>query len=327
MRNTAIEWAHHTFNPWEGCEKVSDACKNCYAETHAERWGHKLGGKRLPLWGPGSRRKFRSDAYWKQPLKWNRAAVAAGERHRVFCMSLGDFFETLPAGHPDWEKMAHARYRTSKLIEATPQLDWLLLTKRPENIMRFWDRKTKPEYDNVWLGTTVENQSTADERLPHLLRVAATVHFISCEPLLGAVDIEAWLLTPQPVTHPNLDIPDGERLGSIERSGDRLDYWGHGRIDWVIAGGESGTGARPTHPAWFRQLRDHCARSDTPFLFKQWGAWAPREHCDDRVLARAKNRRIMNRLGSMSGPEMVHVGKKKAGRLLDSVEHNEVPTP
>lgn len=166
MENSKIEWTTHTFNPWWGCVKVSAGCEHCYAETFSKRTGHSI-------WGPAkttSRRLF-TDKHWAEPLKWNETAQQAGERHRVFCASMADVFED----HP---QVIDARQRLFELIDRTPYLDWLLLTKRPENIRRLWpfgwydDQYTWP---NIWLGTSVENQIAADTRIPHLLGIPATV--------------------------------------------------------------------------------------------------------------------------------------------------------
>lgn len=325
---TSIEWCDRTFNPWEGCEKVSPACKNCYAETRAVRFGHSKGGKHLPLWGPGSRRKWRSDAYWRQPLKWNREAAELGERHRVFCMSLGDVFERLP-DHPDDARMMDERRRLFDLIRATPHLDWLLLTKRPENISWILDGDTFP---NVWLGTTVENPETAAERIPHLLRYPAAVYFVSCEPLLAPVDLSRWLGN---VT--GYEFRPGHSVGADSLTA-RVG------VRWVIAGGESGRGARPSHPDWFRSLRDQCAAADVPFLMKQWGEWAPRSHHRDVPIIGSTRWGTVGHGGTWfesttpwNGHDddghgdheamMVRLGKKAAGRLLDGEEHTDFPEP
>ncbi|WP_296639330.1 DUF5131 family protein [Roseinatronobacter sp.] len=176
--NTKIEWATHTFNPWWGCTKVSEACKNCYAETWAKRVGQTV-------WGPKQQRRLMSDQHWKQPLKWDRDAVASGIRPRVFCASIADVFE-------DRDELHVHRTRLFDLIEQTPQLDWLLLTKRPQNVARMarWNDRWP---DNVWLGTTVELQSRAEELLPYLEDIPARVRFISAEPLLGPLSIKKWL--------------------------------------------------------------------------------------------------------------------------------------
>jgi protein gp37 len=236
MMNSKIEWCDHTFNPWVGCTKISPACDHCYAEG----WAKRTGG--AALW-QGERRRT-SVQNWRQPLKWDRAAASAGVRAKVFCASLADVFDNqVPQ---EWRTDLWA------LIRSTPHLDWLLLTKRPQNIEKFvpfdWP---DTGYQNVWLGTTVENQAEADRRIPHLLSVPARVRFLSCEPLLGSIEFS--------------DVSrrsDAARmLGKPALSG----------IHWVIAGGESGPGARPMHPAWARSLRDQCKAASVAFFMKQMG--------------------------------------------------------
>jgi protein gp37 len=225
-KNSSIEWTHHTFNPWWGCTKVSQACKFCYAEV----WARRTGGH---FWGPRAPRRFFGEQHWKEPLKWNAEAGALGSRFRVFCASMADVFEYRAELTPWREKLW-------ELIERTPHLDWLLLTKRPQRIALHNPWGTWPA--NVWLGTTVENQRTGDERIPHLLDNYAPVRFLSCEPLIGRISIPPYL-----------------------RAG----------VGWVIAGGESGGKSRPSDPAWMRDLRDQCRDAGVPFLFKQWGNWSP----------------------------------------------------
>ena len=218
--NSKIEWTHHTFNPWTGCTKISAACDHCYAEAWAKRSGHVE-------WGPhGSRRRTKT---WGNPIKWNKAAVENGIRYRVFCASLADVFDNHKSIEPEW------RWELWSLIKETPHLDWLLLTKRPQNIPRYLPDDWGDGYENVWLGTTVENQSEYDRRKHHMVRVPAKVHFLSMEPLIGPVD-----------------------MGDMDGLG------------WVITGGESGGKFRPANPDWFRSLRDQCAAKNVPFLFKQW---------------------------------------------------------
>jgi protein gp37 len=250
--DTRIEWATHTFNPWSGCQKVSPACDHCYAETQAKRAPRTFGG-----WGPGAERKRTSESYWRQPLLWNKRAAKDGARPRVFCASMADVFDNaVPEG---W------RRELWELIAATPYLDWLLLTKRPQNIAKMLPPLWGRGWANVWLGTTVENQAEADRRIPHLLAMPAAKRFLSCEPLLGPADLRR--------------IQYGAAQWTDALSG--MIYYGPGtapigpRIDWVIAGGESGAHARPSHPDWFRSLRDQCQAAGVPFFFKQWGEWRP----------------------------------------------------
>jgi protein gp37 len=270
-KNSKIEWTHHTFNPWWGCTRVSAACKHCYAESWAKRVGKKI-------WGPKAPRRFFGEAHWSEPLKWNREAIKNEDRARVFCASMADVFEARPDLNPWREKLW-------TLIGETPQLDWLLLTKRPERIL-----KTVPWSSawpkNVWVGTTVEDQESAEERLPHLARVPAAVRFISAEPLLSELRIENW-------------------LGSS--------------IDWVITGGESGPHARPSSPSWFRNLMIQCMQADVPFHFKQWGDWAPGQGINLAAARKAERE-------AQDGTVMIRLGKKAAGRLLDGETWDGLPT-
>ncbi len=232
-KDSRIEWTHHTFNPWWGCVKVSAACDHCYAEA----WARRLG---TDVWGPHSGRRFFGNAHWNQPVRWNKDAEASGERRRVFCASMADVFENR-------KDLVPHRLRLFDLIGRTPHLDWLLLTKRIHLV-----RKQLPKgYEfprNVWLGTTVEDERSAGKRLDYLLAFKTpSVRFVSCEPLLGAIDLRPYLT-----------------------KGDRGT-----RIDWVIAGGESGAGARPMEPHWPEDLRQQCQEARVPFHFKQWGHWGP----------------------------------------------------
>ncbi len=229
--NTAISWTDHTFNPWWGCVKISPACTNCYAAA----FDHRLNGDH---WGPKSDRKFFGDKHWSEPLKWNRAAEKTGIRSRVFCASMADVAEDRP-------DLVEPRARLFKLIQQTPWLDWLLLTKRPENLPKMlpWCMDgTHHAWKNVWIGTTVENQEYAELRIPLLLAAPATVHFLSMEPLLGPVDLAAA-------------SPNARSYAED--------------LDWVIVGCESGKGARRSEPQWYRSLRDQCETARVPFFLKQ----------------------------------------------------------
>jgi protein gp37 len=214
--NSKIEWTDHTFNPWIGCQKVSPGCDRCYAEAMMD---HRYGRVK---WGPHGERVRTSIANWRKPKQWARAAV--GERPRVFCASLADVFDNkAPAG---------ARGDLFDLIRATPELDWLLLTKRPENIKRFLPADWGSGWANVWLGTTCEDQENYNRRWPVLNAVPAKVRFISYEPAIGP--LEPW-----------------------------------GKPDWIICGGESGSGARTMDPQWARDVMAYCAIGDIAFFMKQ----------------------------------------------------------
>ena len=354
MQNSKIEWTDHTFNPWEGCTRVSPGCANCYAETRNQRFA---GGANF---GPGAPRRRTSAANWRQPLKWDREAAEAyndwaghetlhggnpryaePRRPRVFCASLADWL--------DDEVPIEWLADLLDLIRRTPNLDWLLLTKRPQN----WDRRLRKVHEllcfptlhspdeqktrnwcyywlngappqNVWIGTTVEDQARADERIPHLLSIPARVRFLSCEPLLGPVR-----------------LPIGSVMAGFPR---HITAAGHAvgaplAIHWVICGGESGPKARPMHPDWARSLRDQCAAAGVPFLFKQWGEWTPGENLErggrlpcayfagDRWDFSTQTDKQSENCHADDSPDVYRVGKAAAGRLLDGKEHNEFPTP
>jgi len=245
--NSKIEWTHHTFNPWTGCTKISPACDHCYAERWAKRSGHVK-------WGPNAERQRTKPGTWHGPEKWNSVAGKTGQRLRVFCASLSDVFDNHRSIKDHW------REDLWDLIYRTPNLDWLLLTKRPQNIEHYLPKDWGRGWPHVWLGTTVEDQTEANRRIPYLLRVPAKVRFLSCEPMLGPIDL----------THVNDDsivMIDALRgLGGWPVAHAEVGP----RIHWVIAGGESGAKYRPADPNWFRSLRNQCADAGVPFLFKQW---------------------------------------------------------
>ncbi len=286
--NSKIEWTTNTFNPWEGCTKVSAGCQNCYAEAQAKRFGRVQ-------WGPNGTRRVASENYWRQPINWNKKAEGAAERPRVFCASLADVFEDWqgpmmdnsgfalnagPVGDGTWDKsrwwianhtssplitMDDCRRRLFNLIDATPNLDWLVLTKRPENIARMMPAYFPGGYiaeagrmnqegprPNVWLGTSVEDQAAADTRIPHLLNIPAVVRFLSMEPLLGPVDLT------------RVRNPGGETTFGPMNS------FSFG-IDWAILGGESGQRMRPCDIEWIRSIRDQCKAANVACFIKQLG--------------------------------------------------------
>lgn len=259
---TAISWTDHTFNPWWGCQRVSPGCEHCYAETFAKRTGKDVWGKQAP-------RRLFGEKHWNEPLRWNRTALADfGRPARVFCASMADVFE-------DRRDLDVERMRLWRLIEQTPNLHWQLLTKRPQNVAALapWGDAWPP---NVWLGTTVEDQRRADERIPVLLDTAAKVRFLSCEPLLGPLDLSRWLY---------LEWMDALRLPGEPQSFRGEGGWGRemfasltqrrSDVDWVIVGGESGPRHRPLNLGHARDLRDQCLAAGVPFFFKQVGGRTP----------------------------------------------------
>lgn len=390
-QDSSIEWTDHSFNPWIGCTKVHQGCTNCYAEAGFDKRKH------WAKWGPNGTRVMTSDENWSKPKAWNKAAKAAGVRHRVFCASLSDVFEDWDGGvssarfingrvitdevwvTPNGEFRRHSspaaaeilerqgmrrarlddvRRRLFALIDDTPHLDWLLLTKRPENIRRMWmlfdyqvgGGKRTLSFDepnllnaetlrpNVWLGTSISDQASADTQIPELLkcRDLSPVLFLSAEPLLGPID-----LTRIPTgiwSYGHVDVMSGYLCG--DEPDEMYDYeadphgwvrnpageWDRGEygVDWVIVGGESGHGARPVHPAWVRSIRDQCQAAGVAFFFKQWGEWAPWTPDDAHDVFctpdRAKNHVWPD--GAIS----LKVGKKSAGRILDGREWSEFPT-
>jgi protein gp37 len=223
---SAIEWTDATFNPWIGCTRIGPGCDHCYAEDlMARRYGRVE-------WGAGKARSRTSPANWRKPVAWNAKAAAFvaehGRRRRVFCASLADVFDN--------DAPAEWRADLFDLIRNTPDLDWLLLTKRIGNAPRFLPADWGDGYGNVWLGSTVVNQAEADRDLEKLRAVPAAIRFLSIEPLLGPID--------------------------------RLDLAG---VDWVITGGESGPRARSMRVEWIRSIRDQCQADGVAFFHKQYG--------------------------------------------------------
>lgn len=295
---TEIAWADSTFNPWIGCTKVSPACDHCYASVSTPARSMNI------AWGPGQRRHRTKT--WGDPVKWDKAHEAFyaqhGRRQRVFCASLADVFDN--EVDPTWLADLF------RLIEATPNLDWLLLTKRIGNVERMVEASAPFHRlaPNVWLGATVVNQEEADRDIPKLLATPARVRFLSIEPMLGPVDLQPWLA----------------RNASPGPNGTFSDRTGvNGRLHWVICGGESGHGARPIHLSWVRSIRDQCAAAGVPFLWKQWGEWIPagQPYPDAHVFPPIREFGY-----DEEGRHRLHrIGKKATGRLLDGQEHNGFP--
>lgn len=293
---TGIEWCDSTFNPWVGCTKISPGCDNCYAEQLSKRWWGEEG-----LWSGSVR--VAGDAMWRKPLSWNRAAAKSGKRHLVFCASMSDVFDN--------QAPIAARERLFDLIKQTPALTWLLLTKRPQNFGKLLPADWGDGYKNVWLGVSVEDQRNGNIRIPHLLATSAAKRFISYEPALGPINFR----------HIDADGAGSKEFCQINAlTGKQSDMARPcpdvPRIDWIIAGGESGRHARPAKAEWFSALRDECAAASVPFFFKQWGEWIP-----------AGQRTSQGRL-VITGPDkppMQRVGKTCAGYKLDDQTHREFP--
>lgn len=250
-----IAWTHHTFNPWWGCVEVTDECSRCYAKAFAKRTGHDVWGKL------GARREF-GDKHWAEPLRWDREAAEAGERRRVFCASMADVFED----HPVPERN---RTRVFELIEATPNLDWLLLSKRPENMTAMAPRAWAGGWPrHVWAGTSAGSQPSVDRFATHILQVPASVRFLSAEPMLSAVD----LLHVQGVAPSwSVDVLRGGTwdLGKGTFFEGFLNHSDMGRISWVIIGGESGNRHRELDVDAAEALAAQCEAAQVPVFVKQ----------------------------------------------------------
>lgn len=326
---TRIEWTDATWGPVTGCTKVSSGCDNCYAESIATRFA---GTKAYPDGFKVTLRPERLD----QPLRWKRP-------RRIFVNSMSDLF------HQDVPDEYIARVWA--VMALAPQHTFQVLTKRHGRMRSLLSSPTFPRMveaaarplanerrldwlesrgwtyplPNVWLGVSVEDQKTADLRIPALLDTPAAVRWLSCEPLLGPVDlsdhIDRWceddcgtcdwghcnqaaVAVRRDYTH---DDPNYVSMLSVCAA--------HRGIDWVVVGGESGPRARPMHPDWARSLRDQCAAAGVPLVFKQWGEWAP------DVSSRPQARRLVQ----VDGTWMGRYGKKAAGRELDGATHDGYP--
>ena len=318
--NTKIEWTDATWNCVVGCTKVSEGCARCYAERFAARFPDRFGGvSRMTEHGPRWTGKIvlRPEAL-DLPLRWRKP-------RRIFVNSMSDLFhEDVPDEFIDrvFAVMALAPHHTFMVLTKRPERMMKHLTAPDRDEVIGWkahelyeqlggDYRRVPALTtregtistaslqphakswplpNVWLGVSVENQRAADERIPLLLQTPAAVRFLSCEPLLGPVDLKPYLEPYIRTKH------DGSKRGTV---------WADPGIDWIIVGGESGPGARPMHPDWVRSIRDQCKAAEVPFFFKQWGEW---------------------KLSWMAGEyQWMRVGKKAAGRLLDGRTWDELP--
>ncbi len=259
-----IEWTTHTFNPWWGCSRVSPGCRFCYADDQAKRYGHQV-------WRRHGLRRMLSEQNWNRPLKWNREAERAGETVKVFSASMADVFED----HPD---VAEPRKRLWDVIESTPWLTWQLLTKRPENVNRMVPWTGRWPYDwpaNVWLGTSVENQRYADQRVPELYGTNAHTLFLSCEPLLGPVNLGLGVNHADHARDHILSDQGWDCLDCSDEDTGMTVPWtvpGDPRLRWCIIGGESGPRARPAELRWIRDLLAQCRDAQVAPFVKQLGS-------------------------------------------------------
>jgi protein gp37 len=285
--NSAISWTDHTFNPWIGCTRVSPACDGCYA---AALMGGEGGRFNRAQWGgPGKGQGTRDRTKdWRKPRKWNREAAEAPGQTFVFCASLADVFDN--AAPAEW------RRDLFNLIRETPNLTWLLLTKRPGMIVRLFREAMRLERDASWpqnaaIGCSIVNQVEANRDLPMLLGAKGALRpafaFVSMEPLLGPVDLTFGLRSRWPTCGCSRGYGPLEGMTFLANDGaERFTCCEHPvssdpspGLDWVITGGETNQGshlARPADPDWYRSLRDQCAQAGVPFHFKQWGEWQPK---------------------------------------------------
>lgn len=337
-----IEWTEASWNPIRGCSRVSDGCRHCYAEGQAARIIKMDRGRGVPD-GDGSYDGLLAkggqwngqikvvDSAMDQPLRWKRP-------RKIFVNSMSDLFhENVQDDVID---------RVFDVMARAPQHTYQILTKRPERMMQYLNDAGRPHragskffvasdgtsspwpLANVWLGVSVEDNATARERIPFLLQSPAAVRWLSIEPLLGPISMRwfpAWPENP-PYTAENPYNGGGTN---------HLD--GLRRLDWIVVGGESGPKARPMHPQWVRVLRDQCAEAGVPFLFKQWGEWAPGENVERASglvpiasLVGGEWKIGMEDLASLGGhvddePDLYRIGKGSAGRLLDGELHDGYP--
>ncbi|MDH7578499.1 MAG: phage Gp37/Gp68 family protein [Bacillota bacterium] len=310
VSQTKIEWADAVWNPVTGCTPVSEGCQNCYAKRMATRLRGRFG---YPEDEP-FRVTLHEDRV-EEPLRWRKPK-------RIFVCSMGDLF------HPDVS--TNYQEQVWRVMLSTDKHTFLVLTKRSERMRNeikhvyariFADPEMKHHRvpDNIWLGVTAENQQAVDERIPILLQIPAAVHWVSCEPLLGPVDL--------------LHVDGNDVLSPATD-----DFWNEleelrpAHLDWIVVGGETGPNARPMHPDWVRSLRNQAVAAGVPFFFKSWGEYIPSYDAGERSSERGQYNRTIGECWVKSsyrfpddGQVMVKVGKKAAGRLLDGRTWDEVP--
>lgn len=350
---TAIEWTDATWTPirarsdnigWH-CEHVSEGCRNCYAEGINRRVGTGLSFK-PGLLGPGGATVFLDEKMLLAPLKWKKP-------RRIFVCSMTDLFADFV--RDEWIDRVFA------VMALCQQHRFQVLTKRAKRMREYISHTTTDQgrrrlclafielfgrddftgdhwagcngdkpLPNVWLGVSAEDQKCADERIPDLLATPAAMRFVSLEPLLGPIDLKR-IPMPQDDGRECSAIDGHEIAGMVGNCVGWIPP-----LDWVIAGGESGPHARPMHPDWARSIRDQCAVAGVPFFFKQWGAWQNGSDFADDAMAVLSDGRVVpptqnamlaaDREATVRNAVMMRrVGKKRAGRLLDGREWNEMP--
>lgn len=321
-----IEWTNVTWNPIVGCNKISLGCDNCYAEKMALRQVYIHQKRECGLndtclsytvatneTGWSGKTSFNNSQLVK-PLRWKKPRM-------IFVCSMGDLFhKSVPFAWID---------QVFDIMAQTPRHTYQILTKRPDRMKQYFEHKNELLKDLggyspppfIWLGVTAENQEQANKRVPVLLQIPASIHFVSIEPMLSNIFLDDWMIPTckkcngsgsLPISGGGIACPDC--LNTVNGQG-----WLNSQIDWVICGGESGHKARPIHPYWVESIKHQCKVTKTPFFFKQWGAWIHKEQISDfdKIKDNFKNHVVIDNFHKL--------GKKKAGRLLDSKEHNEMP--
>jgi protein gp37 len=297
---TKIEWTDASWNPVSGCSKVSQGCKNCYA---LRDWGRLSANPKTVYFGREFTDVMCHPERLDQPLRWKKP-------RKIFVNSMSDLFhEDVPDSFID---------QVFDIMESATHHVFQVLTKRAKRqrdylIARADSKGAVPAH--IWIGISVEDQATANERIPLLMLTPASVRWLSMEPLLGPVDIDLAMYGPE-------DSPDRHGLscfGFTDGAGEES------FINWVVVGGESGPNARPMHPSWARSLRDQCKTARVPFLFKQWGEWAPTGDEPVKGDLTALVSESAEEGGATNPVRMGRFGKKIAGRLLDTIEHNGYP--
>lgn len=320
--NSKIEWTDATWNPIRGCSRVSEGCRNCYAEKVAARFS----GSGLAYEGLAAMKQVvgpdglvHIEARWtneiqvmvdkiRDPLRWRKP-------RRVFVNSMSDLFH---------EKVSFGTIRAIfNVMDKAKRHTFQILTKRPDRMLEWMRSAPYFLLPNVWLGVSIEDQASADKRIPLLMQMPAAVRWVSYEPALGAVDFEK---VPLPDAYLRMNGITGVAQPKSEKDTEPDDYryWTRKgfKLDWVVCGGESGPGARPMHPEWARSARDQCQVAGVPFFFKQWGEWCPCAAVDPKCHEQwPENRQVWNEAGLHS----MRLGKKRSGRLLDGREWSEYP--
>jgi protein gp37 len=316
MAESKIEWTEKTWNPITGCTKISEGCRNCYAEPMANR----LQAMGQIKYTHGFEKVVCHEKALEEPLKWKKPC-------KIFVCSMADLF------HDDvpFDFIA----KIFETMEKCPQHTFIVLTKRPERMVEFIGGTSgaglsAPPLPNVWFGVTAENQEQADKRIPILLQIPAAKRFVSIEPMLGPIDLTDLAEDFPGKGHTDEDIQGGGgHMDALYYDGNPIDdprYEG-ATLDWVIVGGESGKNARPIHPNWVKTIRDQCNTEDIPFFFKQWGEWKTeyREGTKVDMEYLKDNQTVAMGDGKTNHVLYTRVGKKKAGRLLDGKEYSEAP--